>query len=401
MAERVLIISYWGANDALTAAAVGPHARALLAQPGIGSLILVTIEREAGASSDLSEGEKLRHLCLKSKSYPFSLLNKASDFLIFPKKLQDIAVCEKVDRILAVGAMAGALASILQHKTGLPFYVASYEPHADYMAESGTWKRLGLKYLLQQYWEKQQLKFAAGLMSVSEQYRQHLIARGVSGDHIRVVPCTIDLTRFQYCEVQRTQLRAQLQWTDKLIGVYVGKYGDLYYQEEAFRLYKTCFDTIPNFRLMILSPQPVSKIEAGLVKEGIDLAKVFTVAVPHSQVPTYLSAADFAFATIKAYPSARFCSPVKIGEYWANGLPVLLTEGVGDESEIIRREGGGALFNLKQEGSVERALRKIQLLLQDPAHRRQIPALAEKYRSPDRIREAYAYFFGREQEEQS
>ncbi|HEY4651975.1 MAG TPA: hypothetical protein VIG72_11210, partial [Pontibacter sp.] len=106
------------------------------------------------------------------------------------------------------------------------------------------------------------------------------------------------------------------------------------------------------------------------------------------------------FATIKPYPSARYCSPVKIGEYWASGLPVLLTEGVGDDSDIIKNEGGGALFNLQEPESVKRAIWQIQAILQDPTHRQEIPKLAIKYRSPDKIREAYEYFFNQLQQGQ-
>ena len=195
-------------------------------------------------------------------------------------------------------------------------------------------------------------------------------------------------------------MRLQLKWEEATIGIYVGKYGGLYYEAEAFHIYKHCFETIPGFRLIILSPHPQEEILQHLGQSSIDIAKVYITSVPHTEVPAFLSAADFAFATYKPGPSKRFLSPIKIGEYWANGLPVLLTEGVGDDSDIIKQEGGGATFNLREEGSVERALEKIQHILKDPAHRQEIPKLAQKYRSPERIREAYEYFFEQNREEQ-
>ncbi|WP_161890254.1 glycosyltransferase family protein [Pontibacter russatus] len=195
-------------------------------------------------------------------------------------------------------------------------------------------------------------------------------------------------------------MRLQMKCEGATVGIYVGKYGGLYYDQEAFYLYKRCLETIPGFRLIILSPHPQEEILQHLGQSGIDKAKVYITSVPHAEVPVYLSAADFAFATYKPGPSKRFLSPIKTGEYWANGLPVLLTEGVGDDSDIIKCEGGGATFNLREEGSVERALEKIQQILKDPAHRQEIPRLAQKYRSPERIREAYEYFFGQSKEEQ-
>nr|WP_255710117.1 glycosyltransferase [Pontibacter harenae] len=172
-------------------------------------------------------------------------------------------------------------------------------------------------------------------------------------------------------------------------------------EDETFRIYKKCFALIPDFKLIILSPNSKEYIQKKLLQHSIEQSKVYVAAVPHHEVPAYLSAADFAFATYKPGPSKKYLSPVKIGEYWANGLPVLLTEGVGDDSDIIKNEGGGAVFNLTEEGSLEKALDKIQQILKDTNHRQEIPNLARKYRSPDKIKEAYEYFFGRGQEEQS
>nr|WP_255531345.1 glycosyltransferase [Pontibacter sp. 172403-2] len=311
------------------------------------------------------------------------------------KKLRQIVREENIQMVIAHGAPAGAVAEKALKGIKLPYYVTSLEPHANYMLQSKVWSRHGLKYKFQKRWENLQKKNAAGLMPVSGKYKAALIREGVTAENIFVVPCSVDADMFRFNKQQRNSLRQQLGWQDAVIGIYVGKYGGLYYKEEAFAIYKQCFSIIPGFRLIILSPHPQAEIIQLLNQQQIDISKVYIASVAHGQVPPYLSAADFAFATIKSYPSARFCSPVKIGEYWANGLPVLLTAGVGDDSDIIQNEGGGALFNLQQEGSVERALEKIQAIISNPEHRREIPKLAAKYRSPRKIKEAYTYFFSR------
>ncbi|MHA6247044.1 glycosyltransferase family protein [Pontibacter sp. CAU 1760] len=268
------------------------------------------------------------------------------------------------------------------------------------MRDTGVWKRYDPRYVFQRKWEKEQAHAAAGLIVVSDLYLETLALQLQLPLHkIKLARNTVTAKGFRFSAPERVKKRTLLGFSEgSVVGIYVGKYGDLYYKEEAFVIYKYCFETIPDFRLIILSPQPKQEIEGFLQQEDIDLRKVFVATVPHAEVPQYLSAADFAFATIKSYPSARFCSPVKVGEYWANGLPVLLTEGVGDDSDIIQKEGGGATFNLQQEGSLEQALSKIQQMLEDPSHRQNIPKLAEKHRSPDRVREAYAYFLGQEKE---
>ena len=76
------------------------------------------------------------------------------------------------------------------------------------------------------------------------------------------------------------------------------------------------------------------------------------------------------FVIIKPAPCRLSCSAIKIGEYWANGLPVLLTPSVGDDSAIIAAENGGTVFDLSQPGSVPAALMK------QPDYRVRIHALA-------------------------
>ncbi|NDK55124.1 glycosyltransferase family 4 protein [Pontibacter sp. BT213] len=338
----------------------------------------------------------MKWLPLLSPNYNIRLLNQIGEFRKGVKFLRTVLKHEKIDLLIAHGAPAGAMASKALKGSNIPYLVTLFEPHADYMLESGVWCKLGLKYIMQRQWEKLQKDNAAGLMPVTEGYKQRLLSEGLNVNKIAVAPCSVEVTSFRFDLELRTDVRRALGWEFMTIGIYVGKYGGLYYSDEAFQIYRQCFEHIADFRLIILSPQPKEEILRQLQYYSIDLSKVYISAVGHTEVPAYLSAADFAFATYKQGPSKRYLSPVKIGEYWANGLPVLLTESVGDESDIIKKEGGGALFNLKQKGSVAQAIQQIQAILKDPIHRQEIPKLAAKYRSPEKIREAYEYFFNQQ-----
>ncbi|WP_242916352.1 glycosyltransferase family 4 protein [Pontibacter liquoris] len=393
---KLMLLNYWGLDDPLTQATTLLHSQALKQMRQIDKVVLVTIERENREKQEFTSTYYGPCYQLYSKGRGMNLLTKAGDFIRFPKELQRIARKERIDTIVAVGTLAGSLALGVSKALHIPIYITFFEPHAAYMLDTGVWKEYDPRYIFQKRWERMQASQAAGLITVSEQYKAHLMALLPNRtDQVQVVRNGVDGKTFAYNQSDRTAVRERLGLPEaSLTGIYVGKYGDLYYKQEAFAIYKQCFDSIPGFRLLILSPQSENEILDQLQQHQIDSNKVYIACVPHQHVPQYLSAADFAFATIKAHPSARFCSPVKIGEYWASGLPVLLTEGVGDDSEIIRNEGGGAVFNLQQEGSVAQALDKILLILQNPGHRQEIPLLTRKYRSPERIREAYAYFFG-------
>jgi glycosyltransferase involved in cell wall biosynthesis len=393
---NLLFLSYWGLEDPLTISTVFPHLRLLQQLPEVKRILLVTIERGAGSNHELHFApgfgmDKITFSPLRSRQNQPLLLNKIDDFVRFPNELIQLVKQNNIEVIIGRGAPAGALAYLVWKKTQTPFLVESFEPHADYMLESGVWKRYDPRYLFQRYWEKKQKQLAAGLMPVAENYRRKLIQEGVASKNIVTVPCSVNVAAFNYDPALRQQVRTRLGFAaDAPVGIYVGKFGDIYYDAEAFDLFRDAAAHFgAHFRLLVLTPNPEAEVRAKLAKVGLTSEQVFVTKAPHVEVPSYLSAADFAFATIKPAECRRFCSPIKVGEYWAAGLPVLLTDGVGDDSDIIKQEGGGAIFNLDEPATVPAALKQISYLLQQPDYRKAIRDLAVRHRTVERAAEAY------------
>lgn len=393
---RILFLSYWPLRDGLTTSTVFPHLRLLQERVDVEAVRLVTIERGAEAQAELSfepdfPADKITFEPLRSRPGAHVLLTKIEDFTRFPDELLRQATAFKADFILARGAPAGALAYLVWQKSRLPFYVESFEPHADYMLESGVWRRWDPRYLFERYWEKRQKELAKGLMPVAENYRQQLIAEGVPASRIATVPCSVDAQKFQFNDVARQSVRHRLGFASTaVVGIYVGKFGGIYYDAEAFAVFRAAADHFgPTFRLIILTPDAESEVRAKLQAVGLSSETVFVTKAAHPEVPDYLSAADFAFATIKPAPCRLFCSAIKIGEYWASGLPVLLPPGVGDDSAIAEAEGGGAVFDLTQPSSLAASLVFLTELLLQPDYRRRIHELAVRHRSVSRAQDAY------------
>jgi polysaccharide pyruvyl transferase WcaK-like protein len=66
--------------------------------------------------------------------------------------------------------------------------------------------------------------------------------------------------------------------------------------------------------------------------------------VTQNQVPKYLSAADFAFSLHRPTPSKQAISPIKNAEFWANGLPIIMPDGIGDDSHLTKTHRLGVVI---------------------------------------------------------
>jgi glycosyltransferase involved in cell wall biosynthesis len=384
---NILFISYWGLKEGLTQSTVIPHLKILSEYEIVNKIILITIERDFISQFDDSDS-KIKHNPIRSYSNSIPLIGKILDFIRIPKRIKQYCIDYQIDKIIARGSPAGALAYLTWKKTNIPFIVESFEPHADYMLESGVWGKRNLRYVYQKKWEFKIKKYASAIITVSKNYKNRLLLERISKAPIEVAPCAVDIEKFKFDRKNRANIRLKNNISDDtIVGIYVGKFGDIYYDQEAFSLFKFTFDYFnKNFLLIIISSDNHLNIKKRLSDVEFPLDKLIIENLEHSWVPKYLSVADFGYATIRKSPSRLYCSAIKIGEYWANGLPILMTEGIGDESEFLEKEKGGVLFNPKDTTP---ALHKLEDLIKDPDHRTRIPHLAKKYRSFDTVREAY------------
>ncbi len=387
---NILFLGYWGVREGLSVATIYPHLEVLSRFSSIDKIIYCSIERGKAVNAQSFSSPKVQHIPLNSSS-KLGLLAKVFDFTYFPWRLKKLVEKYEINFLICRGAPAGIIGHILHSLINIPYAVESFEPHADYMLESGVWNKRDPRYLIERWGEKAQKESAKFLLPVAEGYRQKLISEGVRPGKLFTLPCTVDTKQFAFDSVERYRIRHLLNLKENdICGIYVGKFGGLYFDEEAFELFHQAFQQIPLFYLVILSPENTSEIRKKCEIVKLPIERVLIKSVSQKEVSAFLSASDFGFALYKPGTSKRYLSPIKIGEYWASGLPVILTEGIGDESRLIKQNHTlGILLNQKSVFCFEKLLAVIQRRDTRDNNSKQ----AKIHRGRERIFEVYNQIF--------
>lgn len=395
---NILFLGYWDIDEPLTKATIFPNLKILQDLEGVSRIVFVNTERGSlnpQFSPDFSTKKIIYHP-LFSKNFKVSFFNKISDFIYFPRELKKLFDQYEIDLVIARGAPAGSLAYLSWRKTGVPFLVESFEPHADYMLECGIWHKFDLRYICQKRWENRQKRYAKGLLPVTEAYRQYLVNEGLPSERVITVPCSVNFNEFCFADSRREAMRKKYQLPgETTVGIYVGKFGGLYLEKESFELFQGAFRHYKEFFLIILTPLLFHAwINQQIKKHCLPAERIMIRSVKNNAVPDYLMMSDFAYATYKPGFFKAFLSPVKIAEYWGCGLPVVMTLGVGDESAIIEANSAGVLFDPNDINGewIMSLYGKLDCILRKPGLREKISSLAKILRSPEKSKDAYNHF---------
>ncbi len=389
--KRILFLSYWSLREPLTASAIFPYLRILSQREDVERIHLVTMETTQDFLPVVELNiPKVVHTAIEPRLRWSFLLSKVELHVRAVVRMVRMVRRDGIGLIIAKASMAGAIAHFVHRFTGVPYYVESYEPHSVYMAECGVWSTGGARYRFAHYMEQVQLRHAKHIITVTHNHRDDLIAEGYAPEMVKVIPSITDLQVFAHDPKDRLVRRTELGIpATSTVGIYVGKFGGLSFDEEAFTIFARSFHHFPDMHIIVLSPMDPDAIRAKAKAAGVPLERFHVLLARHVDVPSYLSAADMAFSTIKPSPIKRYQCPIKNGEYWASGLPILMTDGIADDHKLLRQGIGGSVFGHGLEG-LDDAFRTIRGILADKGHARKVVELAKQYKSVDIARRVYA-----------
>lgn len=394
---NILVITYWSFNFALIQTYTLPYVKIisknLLKDSNI---FLVTLDKTTPNIPNELAKNNIKNISFVY--HPFGLKGMLM-WLKIIFKLTRLIRKEKIDVIHGWCTPASGIGYLLSVLTGRRLIIDSFEPHALPMIEGNTWKKNGLAFKILFKLEKLQLKRASevicaceGMIEKSKEVYQ------ITKNRYFFKPACVDLNLFSKEKIKNADLIKQYQLEDKITCVYAGKFGGLYLEEETFRFFKVAKDFWGHkFRILILTNHSDEEINNYLEKAAIPKEFVIKKFVAHSEVPIYMGLADFAFSPVKPLPSRRFSTPIKDGEYWALGLPVVITKDISDDSAIIKKYKIGAVLEELNDNAYLKAIKKIDELLKNNTRIElfnKIRPIAEKFRNFSIAEKVYKEIYG-------
>jgi hypothetical protein len=294
---------------------------------------------------------------------------------------------------------AGSMGYILSRLTGVPLVLDSFEPHADAMIESKTWSSSSMANRILtrlEKWQANHAKVAIGVNYKMEQYAQEKY--GASFEHYYSKPACVNLSHFSGGATKDEELLRSLGLQDKLVCVYAGKLGGIYLVQEVFDFFEKAIEFWGDrFQVLFLTSHSRDEIESLAAQSNVDPQRITSTFVPHKDVPKYMALADFAFTPIKPIPSKQYSTPIKDGEYWALGLPVVITRDISDDSEIIENNRIGAVIQSLDDAEYLRCIGLINDLLETESRAElhdRIRKIATEHRSFDIAERIYQEIYG-------
>jgi glycosyltransferase involved in cell wall biosynthesis len=364
---RVLYISYWGALEQLGQSLVVPAVKQL-AQMGA-DLTLVTFEKPADLARE-DEMKRVREM-FSEDGIEWIPLKYHKDPKI-PATVFDIAhgiartlqkrLTKRFDIVQGRTFIGGLAALIVAPLIGAKFVYHNEGFYPDEQVDGGVWAVNSRPHLVAKRLENLMYSRADGIIALSHRAKAIIeklpeVARKQTP--IIFVPSCVDLERFHLPET-----KAKFS-SDEFKFVYIGSVGNRYILDKIGSFMAAARKVHPNVSLQVYSKADVGLITRMLDDGGLEREAWKVEAVPYNEMPARLANFQAGLFFLTEGISEHGCSPTKIGEYWATGLPVVTTPNVSDTDEIIRRERVGVVVERQDEKSYLQAFKELREIVKD------------------------------------
>ncbi|MEP1421623.1 MAG: TIGR04063 family PEP-CTERM/XrtA system glycosyltransferase [Erythrobacter sp.] len=243
-------------------------------------------------------------------------------------------------------ALCGGGAMRAARKLGVPFVYEIRAFWEDAAVGNLTGSEGSMKYRLTRTLETQIASSADAIFTICNGLRDDLIARGISGGKIGVMPNGVDLTLFGEPVPRDEALASELSLSpDTPVVGYIGSFYDYEGVDDLIASMPLLRETHPQARLLLVGAGNMDKEwQAAASALPEPEAVIFAGRVPHDQVERYYSLIDVLAYPRKASRLTNLVTPLKPLEAMAQQRLVAASN-VGGHRELITHGETGFLFD--------------------------------------------------------
>ena len=389
---NILVVTYWSFENALIQTYTLPYVFQIKKQLSEKSKIyLFTLSTNSYSTEQhqkikVLEAENIFVLRFSYAKFGWLMAVKMAFMVIY---LIAFTLFKRIHTVHAWCTPGGAIGYLVSLFTGRKLVLDSFEPHAETMVESGVWKKNSFAFKLLFCLEKLQLGRATEVICAAEGMIKHSQEiYNIKKPRYFVKPACVNLTLFDFNNYP-ANLKTDLPLKNNVC-VYPGKFGGIYLEEEVFDFFKIAHDYWQgDFSVLLLTNHSDDEIKKYCSAVNLPYSVILKKFVSHSEVPAYMRLGHFGICPVKPLPSKRYCTPIKTGEYWAMGLPVVITSNISTDSDIIEKNDIGYVLKYLSTEEYTMALAKIDGLIKKNDIRLKIRQVAVKERNFKSAKEIY------------
>jgi glycosyltransferase involved in cell wall biosynthesis len=220
-----------------------------------------------------------------------------------------------------------------------PFLFEVRDLWPEFAIEMGILRNPVLKKL-SRWLERFLYRQADHLLVNSPAYRDYLINNGIAAERVSFVPNGVDVSMFDPSD-RGNEVRRTFNLDGKFVAVYAGAHG-------AANDLDTLLDAadalrgIPEIHILFVGDgKERARLQIEATTRGLDNV-TFAGALPKSQMPAILAAADVCVAMLKNVPMFTTTYPNKVFDYMGAGRPTILA--IDGVIRSVLEEANGGIF---------------------------------------------------------
>ncbi len=193
----------------------------------------------------------------------------------------------------------------------------------------GNWQRNSTKVKILSFIEEKIVEYADRIVVVSSFFKKYLVKKYTLLKLEKKISVIQNATKLSSSDID-----SKVNSSDEIICVYSGSAAPWQKTDKVFEMFLAAKEESSKIKFKIITYE--TKLFKELAEEYSSIVEdVEIVSVPSEKVSNELSKCDFGLLIRDDNLVNNVASPLKFAEYLAAGLPVIVSENVGDTGEII------------------------------------------------------------------